>query len=121
MDRRQKLGRDIRTARGLRGWTQQKLASKLSIDRSELSNYENGKVTANFYVVVEIAKALNTEFRVDGYRIGPDQAPSAPPLPPEQLCIEFDREHRLDGAKLKIKPTREGILISGRVERIRPA
>src|SRR5881396_3016286 len=109
MDRREKLGRDIRAARDVRGWTQEKLASKLSIDRSELSNYENGKVTANFYVIVEIAKALNTEFRVDGYRIGPDQALSAPPPPPQQLCIEFDREHNLEGVKLKIKPTGEGI------------
>jgi len=121
MDRRKKLGRDIRQARKGRGLTQGGLAEKLSVNRSEVSNYENGKVTASFYAVVEIAKALNTEFRVDGYRIGPDHVvPALPPLP-EQLCIEFDREHNLEGARLKIKPTREGIFISGTVERIRPA
>lgn len=122
MDRRKKLGRDIKLARENRGLTQQDLADKLSIDRSEVSNYENGKVRANLYAVVEIAKALKTEFKVDGYRVGPDQlVPVQPPPPPEQLCIEFDREHTLEGASLKIKPTREGIIISGIVDRIRPA
>jgi transcriptional regulator with XRE-family HTH domain len=121
MSPQEKLGNDIRAARIGKGLTQQQLADELSIDRSEVSNYENGKVKASLYAVVEIAKALNTEFRVDGYRIGPDRVlPSLPPIT-EQLCLEFDREHRLEGAKLKIKPTRDGIFISGTIERIRPA
>jgi transcriptional regulator with XRE-family HTH domain len=122
MDRRKHLGRQIREARKSRGFTQEDLARKLSIDRSELSNYENGKVTASFHAVVEIAKALDTGFStLDGFRIGPEHSlPNLQPLP-HQLCIEFDREHTLDGAQLRIKPTKEGILISGRVERIRRA
>ena len=122
MKQQEKLGRDIRNARGALDWSQQDLADKISIDRSELSNYELGKVKANLYVIVEIAKALRTEFTVDGYRIGPDRSvPPLPEPPSEQLCIQFDREHSLEGTTLKIKPTKEGILITGIVSRIKPA
>jgi transcriptional regulator with XRE-family HTH domain len=119
---RQDLGKQIREARDRLGLTQGDLVKGLSIKRAELSNYENGKVRApSLYAIVELAKALATPLRIDGYVVTPDQRLPEKARILKQLCIEFDKEHSLEGTTLKIRPTKAGIIITGVAQSIRRA
>lgn len=67
------VGRRIRRERELRGWTQDVLASKVTLTRSSISNLEAGRQKALLHSVVEIAYALG----VPPSRLFPDQVPLA--------------------------------------------
>jgi transcriptional regulator with XRE-family HTH domain len=112
------LGEQIRTARARAGLTQETLAKSLSVSRGQLSNYENGKCPPNVNVVTEIAEALGADFFVRGFRIGRQMVsePSRKALP-EQLCFEFNVEHRFPAATVTIEPSRDSILITAIVPR----
>jgi len=118
MDWLRDLGAQIRNAREVAELTQAQLAKSLSVSRAQLSNYENGKSPPNVNVVTEIAKALETEFVVGGYRISRDDLIQRPAeAAGEQLCFEFGREHRFSVASVKIMPSKDSILIETVVSR----
>jgi transcriptional regulator with XRE-family HTH domain len=107
------LGLQIRTAREGARLSQDELASKLSVSRGQLSNYENGKCHPGVNVVTEIAEALDVQFVVRGYRITREQVRQSPVEPvPEQLCFEFGKERRFPAATVTIQPSRDSIVIT---------
>ena len=114
----EEFGRQIRQAREAVGISQKQLATKMSVSRAQLSNYENGKCGVPTHVAAEIAKALEMVFVVRGCRIGHDLA-SEPQLPVEarQLCLTFDTEHTFPESAVTIKPTRESIVITATIAR----
>jgi len=114
----EELGRQIRKARQAAGISQKQLATKMSVSRAQLSNYENGKCDVPTHVAAEIAKALEIAFVVRGCRIGHDLA-NQPQLPAEasQLCLAFDTEHTFPESAVTIKPTRESIVITTTIAR----
>jgi transcriptional regulator with XRE-family HTH domain len=112
------FGRQIRDAREAAGISQKHLATKTSVSRAQLSNYENGKCDVPTHVAAEIAKALGIVFVVRGCRIGHDLA-GQPQLPTaaKQLCLAFDSEHMFPEAAVTIKPMRESIVITTTIAR----
>jgi transcriptional regulator with XRE-family HTH domain len=112
------LGRQIRDARKRAGYTQQHLATHLTVSREQLSNYENGKSAPPVNVVAEIARALDTQFEIAGCKIGKEDGKRsfAPPAD-QQLCFAYNTEHRFKAATLTIRPTRKSIVIRAVVAR----
>jgi len=113
-----KFGRQIKAARLAVGISQEQLATKTSVSRAQLSNYENGKCDVPTQVAAEIAKALEIVFVVRGCRIGHDLA-NRPPLATEehQLSLKFDAEHSFPEAGVSIRPTRDSIVITTTIAR----
>jgi transcriptional regulator with XRE-family HTH domain len=113
----EELGQKIREARKLAGLTQKQLAQKTSVSRPQLSNYENGVSDAPARVVAEIAEALKAQFVVHGCRIGPDRV--TPELrAPQQLCLEFGKEHEFPKSTVTIKPSSKAIVITAVLPRV---
>ena len=112
------FGRQIQEARDAAGISQKQLATKTSVSRAQLSNYENGKCDVPTHVAAEIAKALGIVFVVRGCSIGHNLA-GQPELPTEaeQLCLAFDTGHIFPEAAVTIKPTRESIVITTTITR----
>ena len=52
------VGRRIRAARDLRGFSQRGLATRLGLDQSQLSKYERGYGMPSFFNAICIADAL---------------------------------------------------------------
>ena len=108
------LGDQIRDARELKGWTQEKLAAKVRLTRFSIIGYENGKGNPEFRIVAEIAAALGKSFTVLGCTIGPEDVLRLP-SPAEQLCLEFDHDHTFL-AKLTIRPSKKSVLITAEAQ-----
>ncbi len=53
------LGERIKELRKEAGWSQGKLADKVSTDARQISRYENGRITPSLDAVARIAEALN--------------------------------------------------------------
>jgi transcriptional regulator with XRE-family HTH domain len=112
------LGKLIRAARESRGLNQQELADRLETSRPSISAYENGKTAPPVDLVAKISKILEVDFTVAGFVIGREQSAS-PKLAIEQLCLEFDTECVFEGAVVKIKPSKETILITASFPSVR--
>jgi transcriptional regulator with XRE-family HTH domain len=114
----QEFGQQVRMARQTAGISQAQLATKMSVSRAQLSNYENGKCDVPAHVASEMAKALGIVFVVRGCRIGYDLA-NEPQLTVEasQLCLAFGTEHAFPDSAVTIKPTRESIVITTTIAR----
>src|SRR5271155_307527 len=112
------FGRQIKAARLAVGISQEQLATKTSVSRAQLSNYENGKCDVPTQVAAEIAKALEIVFVVRGRRIGHEPA-NRPQLEIEahQLSLAFDTEHSFPGSGTTIRPTRDSIVITTTIVR----
>lgn len=54
------LGRNIKAARGLLGWSQEELADRSEIDRTYISGVERQVRNPTITVVAKLAKALGT-------------------------------------------------------------
>ena len=52
------LRRNIRERRQAAGWTQQKLADKIGVDRTTITTYEKGKNNPSVYIVYALSKAF---------------------------------------------------------------
>lgn len=63
-DYRIKLGEKIRIIREQRGYSQEKLAELMSINRSTISKIENGKFSITVDYLVRFSIYLNYEFKV---------------------------------------------------------
>ena len=63
-DYRQKLGLKIRIVREKRGYSQEQLAEKMSINRSTISKIENGKFSITVDYLVRFSIFLDYEFKV---------------------------------------------------------
>jgi len=112
------LGRQIRAARLAVGISQEQLATKTSVSRAQLSNYENGKCDVPTQVAAEIAKALEIVFVVCGCRIGHDLANRPrPAIEAHQLSLAFDTEHSFPDSGVTIRPTRDSIVITTTIAR----
>lgn len=60
-DMRQVVGRNLRRLRNAKGWSQEELAFKASVDRSYISQLETGVYSASVTVLGKLAKALGVE------------------------------------------------------------
>jgi transcriptional regulator with XRE-family HTH domain len=118
----EEFGLQIRDARKLAGMSQAQLATKMTVGRAQLSNYENGKSDIPAHVAVEIAEALGKDFVVRGCRIGRDRT-DRPRLSsePHQLSLELDIEHHYPESSVTIKPTRDSIVLTATMTRMRGA
>ena len=63
-DYRLKLGDKIRIVREKRGYSQEQLAEKMSINRSTISKIENGKFGITVDYLVQFSIFLDYEFKV---------------------------------------------------------
>lgn len=102
---REILGQQIRKARISAGLTQGQLAEKTSVKREHISNVELGKNSPAVKIVTDIAKALNTTFRVDGCLIEPSSTGGSslhPPAAPEQMMLDFDVEYRFSAQSVSL-------------------
>lgn len=63
-DYRIKLGEKIRIIREQRGYSQEKLAELMSVNRSTISKIENGKFSITVDYLVRFSIYLNYEFKV---------------------------------------------------------
>lgn len=52
------IGRQIASARHLKGWTQQRLADTAGVSQSSIRNWELGSTTPNVGLLVLLAQAL---------------------------------------------------------------
>ena len=121
---RVKFADDIKAARLRAGMSQQALADRLSVTRVQLGNYESGKSAPPLNIAIEIARALDEEFIVEGYKITKHDASPGPKLaPPQQLSFTFGREHRFGSASVTITKTQTdgGVVISAVFENPRTA
>lgn len=57
----QELGRRIREERSSKGWTQETLADKASIDRSYIGGVERGERNLTFNLLCQICMALQCD------------------------------------------------------------
>jgi transcriptional regulator with XRE-family HTH domain len=101
---REYLGDQIRRAREAAGLTQSQLAEKTSVKREHISNIELGKNSPAVKIVTDIARALNSQFRVDGCMIGPSSEDSAVgPVPiPQQMKLDFGVEYRFNAESVSL-------------------
>lgn len=96
---RKELGGQIRQARIKAGLTQLQLAEKTSIKREHVSNIELGKNSPAVNIVTDIARALETSFRLDGCLIEPSRdilGALQPVLVPKQMTLDFEVEYKFD-------------------------
>lgn len=106
----------IRRARMRAGLSQEQLATHLSVTREQLSNYERGRCpNIPTQVTAAIAKALHERFEVDNCIIAPDGTIERSTVPQDQLCFQFDTEQVFPEATVKIRPSRETLLITATV------
>jgi transcriptional regulator with XRE-family HTH domain len=118
----EELGETIRRVRKDAGLSQDQLASKLSVSREQLSNYENGKSSIPVNVMAEIVAELKRDFVIRGCRITLDELRKrGAQAPINQLCFTYDKEHRFENATLTIKPTAHSVLITAVAKRLRRA
>lgn len=82
----------------------------MNLSRVTINAYENGKGNPEFWVVAEIAAALEKEFNVLGCTIGPKDVIRRLPQA-EQLCLEFDHDHTFL-AELTIRPSSKSVSIT---------
>ena len=104
------LGEQIRTARELRGLTQEALANRVRSGRASINSYETGKGNPRFNIIVEIAAELKGDFGVLGCRIAATEV-LEPQKVEEQLELKFDRDHSFL-ADVTIRPTKKSITIT---------
>ncbi len=104
------LGDQMREAREQKGWSQEALGEKVNLSRGTINAYENGKGNPEFWVVAEIAAALEKEFNVLGCTIGPKDVIRRLPQA-EQLCLRFDHDHTFL-AMLTIRPSSKSVSIT---------
>lgn len=60
-DMRQAVARNLRRIRGDRSLTQEELAFRAEVNRSYISDLEQGKYSASVEILGKLAKALNAE------------------------------------------------------------
>ena len=63
-DYRIKLGEKIRNIREQRGYSQEKLAELMNINRSTISKIENGKFSITVDYLIRFSIYLNYEFKI---------------------------------------------------------
>jgi len=109
MSWRDELGEQIRLARAKAGLTQLQLAEMTAVKREHISNIELGKNSPAVKIVTDIAKALNTQFRLDGCLIEPSSgaADLGPISVPEQMTLEFDVEYRFSARSFSLTARNE--------------
>lgn len=66
----ERIGMNVRKARKERGYTQEQLAKKKKLDRSKISDIENGKEDFMFSTLLEIAEGLEKDVEVLTKRLG---------------------------------------------------
>lgn len=66
----QRIGVNVKKARKERGYTQEQLAKKKKLDRSKISDIENGKEDFMFSTLLEIAEGLEKDVEVLTKRLG---------------------------------------------------
>ncbi|HZF07184.1 MAG TPA: helix-turn-helix transcriptional regulator [Thermoanaerobaculia bacterium] len=93
------MGHRIQDLRNARGWTQEELGREVGLDRSRISRYERGRLSASGLTVKRLAEALG---------VTTDQLLGVPPLRPPRLGDALgERSTQLDLVPL---PHRESLL-----------
>jgi transcriptional regulator with XRE-family HTH domain len=110
-DWRRDLGEQIKNARIKMGLTQGEVASRAGIAASSLSYYETGKMPVNFETLIAIARTLQAEFDVRGYRLAPTDGVVRSQPVATQLGLDFDKENVFQPTELSIRPTRAGQIV----------
>ena len=98
------LGDKIKEERRRAGLSQEALASKLSVSRVQLGNYEKGNSAIPVNIFAEIARTLHVRsFTVAGYKLVVDEYQPKPTLAPaQQLAFPFGREHFFGSASVRV-------------------
>jgi transcriptional regulator with XRE-family HTH domain len=112
------LGKAIRDARKRRDVSQGELAKRIGMSRPSLSAYENGKTTIGVDVMTAVANALDTGFALDGYAVT-RQTLAAAVVESDQLCFEFGTEQIFTDATVRIRPSKDTLVITTIIPQIR--
>ena len=99
------LGAQIKVARVQAGLTQLQLAEMTSVKREHISNIELGKHSPAVKIVTDIARALQTTFRIEGCLIEPSAESSEIRRPlsvAQQLKLDFGVGYRFDARHLSV-------------------
>lgn len=82
-----RLGRNLRAARRRLGLSQEELAARCSLHRTEIGNIENGRRMPRVDTLMRLAGAL--EVRAEDLLRGIEWLPPPPPLPPVGWVVQF--------------------------------
>lgn len=64
MATRGEIGKEIRLARKTLGYTQQALSEKININKTTISEIENGRFTGSFYIFERVIDGVGLQFQV---------------------------------------------------------
>jgi transcriptional regulator with XRE-family HTH domain len=107
------LGEQIKSRRENLRLSQDALAEAVDISRNMITRYEAGIAAPSVDILGLIARRLGMPtVTINGSRfaIGPHTDEVSPQ--PEQLCLEFGKEHVYAGATLRITPTKLTLTIT---------
>jgi transcriptional regulator with XRE-family HTH domain len=112
---KESLGLQIRDARKKAGFSSQAaLGDALGLSRQMIQRYEAGDDAPSVDVLGRMALKLSMpEVNINGYRFEVTHSTASPEdRVPNQLHLEFDKEHVFPGATIKITPTSVSITIT---------
>jgi transcriptional regulator with XRE-family HTH domain len=109
------LGQQIEVARQKANLTQQQLGDQVGLSRQTIIAYESGTAKKlSFETILELTRILEAPFTIYGCVISLETLQNGHKPRPEtgQLSFVFDQERIFEGATLKIRASRTGILIT---------
>lgn len=113
---KQTLGSQIRSARKSARMSQDALADAVGKSRQIIGRYESGSDVPSVDILGNIALQLSMkEININGYRFSVEHRAEKSPDAPEQLKLDYGKEHTYRGATIKITPDRVSITITALV------
>jgi|SRR5712691_11535729 len=112
---KKELAGQIKNARESARLTQGELARRLGLSRQMISRYETEEDVPAFEILAEIARTLDTVFRIEGLQIVLEATPQRLKSMPKQLRLDFEKSQQFRGAVIKITPSEGQILITAKI------
>jgi transcriptional regulator with XRE-family HTH domain len=112
---KQELAVQIKNARESQRLTQQQLADKLRLSRNIISRYENEKDVPAIEVLSELARVLDTVFRIQGLQVVVESTSQRLRPVPKQLRLDFEKAQRYRDAVIEITPSEGHIFITAKI------
>ncbi len=107
------LGDQIKSARQNLHLSQDALADAVDVSRNMITRYEAGIAAPSVDILGLIARRLGMPtVTINGTRFAIGSRTDEASPQPEQLCLEFGKEHVYAGATLRITPTKLTLIIT---------
>lgn len=112
---KQELAEQIKNARESARLTQQQLADRLKMSRNIISRYENGRDVPAIEVLSELARTLDTVFRIQGLQVVVESTSQRLKSVPKQLRLDFEKLQQFKDAVIEITPREGQIFITAKI------